>query len=413
MKYVESETVELKSVINDDIKIEIISFLNSYLGGTIYIGVDDLGNIIDIDQKQKDINESKIINWIRDEAILPNCSDFVKLTYNEDGVLAVNITPGDQKPYYLKEKGLQPKGVYIRYGRNKSMACAFELARMWMESNEILYEDQISRNQDLSFNILKLKFEEKKLDFKMFKMVTSGFIKDGKYTNLAYIFSDQYDIDIKFAIYIGNDRAVFKSKKQFNGSILNQLDKALDYFETCNETRIVIDGSAMRKEYPSYNDKAAREAVLNTFCHRDYMRDSNIKVEFFDDRCEIISPGGFHKGLTLEKALEGSQSFRNKNLVQLLYQLGYIENYASGLNRIFSEYKNCSLKPVIKTDLIYFKVILPNENYTRIFPNDIKEVCEKNNLKEFEKKLIKFFCDKPTPTINETFEILYNIDKKE
>lgn len=91
MKYEESEVVELKSILNDDIKIEVIAFLNSYLGGTIYVGVDEEGKIIELSSKEKDLNESKIINWIRDEAIYPNCSEFVNLNYNDDGILEISI----------------------------------------------------------------------------------------------------------------------------------------------------------------------------------------------------------------------------------------------------------------------------------------------------------------------------------
>lgn len=234
---------------------------------------------------------------------------------------------------------------------------------MIMESNNIFYEEMISSFQDLTFNYLKLKFEEKNLDFKEFKMVISGFIKDNKYTNLAFIFSVQYDVETKIGIYQGLDRAVFKSKKEFGGSIIKHIDKTLEYYDLCNETRIVIDGSQMRKEFVSYHDKAAREAILNCYCHRDYNRRSNIKIEFFDDRCEIISPGCFYGGLTLEEALNGVQSFRNKYLVQLLHKLGYIENYSSGLDRIFKEYKNDKVKPIIETTLNMFNVTFPNMNY--------------------------------------------------
>lgn len=363
MKYEESEVVELKSILNDDIKIEVIAFLNSCLGGTIYVGVDEEGKIIELSSKEKDLNESKIINWIRDEAIYPNCSEFVNLNYNDDGILEISIIPGNNKPYYLKEKGPRPAGVYIRYGRNKSQASQEEITRMIMETNKNFYEEMISNVQELTFNTLKLKFEEKKLDFKDFKMVTSGFMNNSKYTNLAFIFSDQYDVETKIGVYFGLDRADFKSKKEIGGSIIKQIDKTLEYYDLCNETRIVIDGSPMRKEYVSYHKKAVREAILNCYCHRDYDRRSNIKIEFFDDRCEIISPGGFYGGLTLEEALSGIQSFRNKYLVQLLHKLGYIENYSSGLNRIFKEYKFENVQPIIKTTLNMFKVTFPNMNY--------------------------------------------------
>ncbi len=358
-------------------KTEVIAFLNSYLGGTIYVGVDNDGTIIKLSEKEKDLNESKIINWIRDEAIYPNCSDFVRVNYNEDGVLAISIEPGNNKLYYIKEKGPRSAGVYIRYGRNKSQASQEEITRMIMETNNIFYEGMISEVQDLTFNILKLKFEEKNLNFGDFKMVTSGFMKDGKYTNLAFIFSDQYDVETKIGVYQGITRAVFKSKKEFGGSIIKQIDRVLEYSDLCNETRIIIDGSPMRKEFVSYHEKALREAILNCYCHRDYNKRSNIKVEFFDDRCEVISPGGFYGGLTLEEALNGVQSFRNKFLVQLLHKLGYIENYSSGLGRIFEEYNKNKEQPFIETSLNMFKVTFPNLNLN--FDEIHKEELHKND----------------------------------
>ena len=113
---------------------------------------------------------------------------------------------------------------------------------------------------------------------------------------------------------------------------------------------------------------------LNCYCHRDYSRKSNIKIEFFDDRCEIMSPGGFYDGLTLEQALNGEQSFRNEYVVKLLYRLGYIENYASGLNRILKEYENDKEKPQLQINPTNFKVILPNRNYDALYLHPEKHI---------------------------------------
>ena len=355
MKYTESNTVELKSSIEDDLKEEIIAFLNSHLGGTIFVGVDDNGNILKTDEKEKDINESRVINWVRDEAIYPNCSEYVRAHYNEDGVLQIDIESGKEKPYYRKSKGLKPSGVYIRYGRNKSQATREEISRMIRDRDRIPFELEISRFQDLSFKVLQLKFEEKGLDYSEFKPITSGFMIGDKYTNVAYWFSDQYQTETKMAVYQGLDRDIFRSKKQYDGSIIAQIDNALNYFDICNEVRVIINGKPTRTEIPSYSDKAAREAILNCYCHRDYSRNSNIKIEFFDDRCEIMSPGGFCSGLTLEEALNGEQSFRNEYVVKLLYRLGYIENYASGLNRILKEYENDEIKPKLEDNITNFK----------------------------------------------------------
>ena len=383
MIYEELNTVELKRILDEDMKTEIIAFLNSYIGGTIYIGVENDGTLSNLSQQQKDENESKVINWIRDEAIYPNCSDFVKIKYNQDGVLVIEIEPGNEKPYYLKAKGLKPSGVYIRYGRNKSQATQEEISRMLRERDDIPYESFISMEQDLTFDELKLKFRQLKLNYEEFNPITSGFIKNDKYTNVAYWFSDQYRIETKVAVYQGLDRDIFRSKKEFSGSIISQIDNALDYFDLCNEIRVIIDGSPTRKEIPSYSLKAAKEAVLNCYCHRDFARRSNIKIEFFDDRCEIISPGGFYGGLTLEEALKGEQSFRNEYVVKLLYRLGYIENYASGLNRIFNEYAGDKKKPDFYTSLTMFKITLFNRNYEALFLNPEQHIADnKSNFRD-------------------------------
>ena len=94
------------------------------------------------------------------------------------------------------------------------------------------------------------------MNFYDFKMVTSGFVRNNKYTNLAFIFSDQYDIETKIGIYNGLDRAVFRSKKEFSGSIIKQIDRTLEYYSLCNEIKVIIDGS------PTYYDKETREAIL-------------------------------------------------------------------------------------------------------------------------------------------------------
>ena len=57
MKYIESEIIELKASLEDDMKTEVVAILNSYLGGTIYVGVDKNGFVLPLNEKEKDLNE--------------------------------------------------------------------------------------------------------------------------------------------------------------------------------------------------------------------------------------------------------------------------------------------------------------------------------------------------------------------
>ena len=108
----ETENIEFKSQVTDDIYKEVIAFANTD-GGIIYIGIDDNGNAIGIDNV--DETYSRITNGIRD-AIQPDITMFIKYNLQENKVVKISVSEGSYKPYYLKSKGLKPSGVYIRQG---------------------------------------------------------------------------------------------------------------------------------------------------------------------------------------------------------------------------------------------------------------------------------------------------------
>ena len=103
MVFKESETVELKSVVVDDIKKEIIAFANCE-GRKLYIGVQDDGTVIGLD----DPNGAalQVRNMVRD-AIKPDLTMFLHYeTLNEDGkqIVAVDIQQGTERPYYIAKR---------------------------------------------------------------------------------------------------------------------------------------------------------------------------------------------------------------------------------------------------------------------------------------------------------------------
>ena len=107
MIFQESETVELKSIVVDDIKKEIIAFANCE-GGKLYIGVQDDGTIIGVEDP--DGTALQISNMVRD-AIKPDLTMFLHYeTLNENGkqIVAVDIQQGTERPYYVAKKGLRP-----------------------------------------------------------------------------------------------------------------------------------------------------------------------------------------------------------------------------------------------------------------------------------------------------------------
>ena len=108
MQY-ESERIEYKSQMIDDIYKEVIAFANTD-GGVIYLGIDDKGNQIGIDNV--DETYMRLTNGIRD-AIAPDVTMFVRYVLQDNKVIRIEVGEGSYKPYYLKSKGMKPTGVYV------------------------------------------------------------------------------------------------------------------------------------------------------------------------------------------------------------------------------------------------------------------------------------------------------------
>ncbi len=70
-------------------------------------------------------------------------------------------------------------------------------------------------------------------------------------------------------------------------------------------------------------EAAFREAIANALIHRVWDINSHIRVSMFDDRIEVVSPGGLPAGITAEEYLSGKLSIlRNRNLANVFLQTG-------------------------------------------------------------------------------------------
>ncbi len=98
----------------------------------------------------------------------------------------------------------------------------------------------------------------------------------------------------------------------------------------------VISG-LKREERPEYPPFAVREAIVNAVAHRDYrISGRRIEVRIFQDRMEIISPGGLPGHITLDNIVEEHFS-RNPRIVKGLFYWGLIEELGLGIDRMIDE----------------------------------------------------------------------------
>ncbi|CDD35842.1 putative transcriptional regulator [Roseburia sp. CAG:309] len=361
MEFHESEFVELKEIVVEDVKKEIIAFANCD-GGKLYIGIQDDGQIIGVEDA--DAVALQISNMVRD-AIKPDLTMFLHyetLKENGEEVVCVNVQRGTERPYYIAKKGMRPEGVYVRQGYSSVPATDTAIRRMIKETDGDHFEDMRSLNQDLTFEAAKREFSSRQMEFGVQQMRTLKLMdKEGIYSNLALLLSDQCVHTIKVAVFQGTDQNVFKDRREFTGSILQQMNEVYDYIDIHNQTHATIE-KLLRVEIRDYPEIAVREALLNLIVHREYSFHASGLISIFDNRLEFVSVGGLVPGVELEDVMVGISVCRNEELADVFYRLHLIEAYGTGLTKIMNAYKNTDKKPVIETTRNTFKIILPNIN---------------------------------------------------
>ncbi|MDD6762389.1 MAG: putative DNA binding domain-containing protein [Clostridiales bacterium] len=361
---IENEVCEFKSEYTDNIIKTVIAFANTD-GGKILVGYNDDG--IPVGLKDIDDCYTRVTNSIRD-TISPDITMFTKYSVNEqDKTIEIIVSEGTNKPYFLKSKGMRPEGVYIRQGASSAPASIDKIRQMIKLSEKDTFEDGRALNQNLHFIEAENEFAIKNVNFSKEKYVSLGIINsdDELYTNLATLLSDECEHTIKVAVFEGNDKKIFKDRKEFTGSLFKQLRTCYDYLELCNHTAAIFEGLDRidREDYPA---SALREALLNALVHRDYAFSGSIMINIFDDKIEFVSLGGLVSGLLKEDILRGVSQTRNKKLANVFYRLKHIEAYGTGIQRIFDLYAEDAVKPDIIITNNTFTMVLPNRNSSSI-----------------------------------------------
>lgn len=359
MALYENETLEYKRQYTSDIKKEVVAFANT-AGGTIYIGVDDDGTPMGV--QNPDAVEQQLANALRD-GIRPDVTMFTRISIQDmEGcpVVVVTVSTGTRRPYYLTDKGLRPAGVYVRQGASSAPASEDAIRQMIRLTDGDSYENGRSLIQELTFHAFEAEMQQRHFACGPAQYQTLGILAaDGLYTNLGLLVSDQCQHSIKLAVFQGTDKLLFKDRKEFGGSIFQQLNEAYQAIDFYNGTRASFEG-LLRKDERDYPMEAVREALLNAVVHRDYSFSGSISINLYQDRMELISLGGLVPGFSLEAALMGASQPRNGKLAALFYRMDLIEAYGTGLGKILSCYARFPVQPSFESVEGAFRVVLPN-----------------------------------------------------
>ncbi len=414
MLFQENETTELKEVVVDDIKKEIIAFANCD-GGKLYIGVRDDGTVVGLDNA--DAVSLQISNMVRD-AIKPDVTMFLHyetMVENGKNIVAVNIQRGTDRPYYLAKKGMRPEGVYVRQGYSSVPATDTAIRRMIKETDGDRFEAMRCLNQELTFEATQKEFKLRKVEFGTQQMRTLKLIdQDGLYSNLALLLSDQCVHTIKAAVFQGTDQTIFKDRREFTGSLMQQMNEVYDFIDFRNQTRATIE-KLYRIDVRDYPEVAVREALMNLLVHRDYAFSASSLISIYADRIEFVSIGGLMPGIELEDVMVGISVCRNQDLANVFYRLRLIEAYGTGMGKIMKAYEGMQEKPLIETTKNAFKIILPNINakyetgamiIPKTGPGIQYIISTEKKLSDEEEKILEYIRTHGTVTKNDVMGLL-------
>jgi ATP-dependent DNA helicase RecG len=137
-----------------------------------------------------------------------------------------------------------------------------------------------------------------------------------------------------------------------------------------------------REEHTEYPPFAVREALVNAVCHRDYrLRGRRIEMRMFDDRMEVISPGGLPGYITVDNIVDEHFS-RNPRIVGGLFQWGYIEELGLGIDRMIEDMVQAGHPPPeFKATPYSFTVTLRNVRERRAAPAAWERSMNERQLK--------------------------------
>ncbi|MGA2252818.1 ATP-binding protein [Terracidiphilus sp.] len=346
----------------------IVAFANTS-GGVLVLGVEDgtkkvkgIQNIL--------AEEERLANLIAD-SISPRLVPSIEvMPWRKTQVLAVEIYPSANRPHYLNRLGAE-EGVFVRVGSTNRRADQVLIEEMRRYNQVSSFDEQPQpelNSEAIDFRAASEFFKPiRKLtrpDLQTLKIVTSyqghivptigGILLFG-----ADRLNHYPDAWIQVGRFAGIDRRRILDSVEVRSYLPGAADEVIAFLRK-HMTREAVIGPVKRTDLWTYPVVAVREAIMNAIVHADYaQRGAPIRVALFDDRLEIENPGLLPFGLTIEDIRKGISKLRNRVIGRVFQELGLIEHWGSGIQRMTAACRDRGLDaPKLEEIGTHFRVTL-------------------------------------------------------
>jgi len=351
----EGLTVEFKEKYSSRIDEDIVAFSNTK-GGILILGVRDDGSISG--EKLTNDLKAKILSLAR------NCKPpIVPEIDKTDNLIIIEISEGSEKPYSCSS------GYYRRLNGATQKMSHDEIRIMFRETDIIPFEEKIAKNASIE-NISRDKIREfvKEAGISIGRITPSDFLKslnvssESGITNAGILFfAKNVDNFIKqsqltLLAFKGSEKMHIFDRQDIKDDLLTQFNQAIFFLKKHLNIRSEIKGVNREDIYEIPID-ALREAVVNALMHRDYsITGSQVSIEVYDNRIEIINPGGLPEGLP-RKAFGKISIRRNELISDMFFRLKKVERIGMGVKRMRDFMTAQGLKePEFETDG-FFRIV--------------------------------------------------------
>lgn len=379
MKKGESENIEFKENFDKETIETAAAFANTK-GGIILIGFSDKSEV-----KGAHIGKETLKEWANQISQSTEPRIIPEIEQGEiegKGVVIIRIKEFPIKPVSVKGR------CFRRVGTSNRMMTPQEIGQMHFHSTDMSWDKLPARDaviEDIDLEKVKRyikkanetgrrKIEDNENPLQVLEKLK--LIKDGQPTWAAVLL---FGKDAKLflsqaAIHCGRfkEETIVIDDRMIEGTIMEQVDEAMEFIRKNINVRFVMTGKPAREQIWDYPLEALREAVINAVCHRDYTIPSNTDVRIYDDKLIVWSPGGLPFGITIEELYKPHSSvLRNKGIGGVFYDIGWIEQWGSGIDKMRRACIKAGLPEPHFEEYQGFRVIFRKDIYTEEYLHNL------------------------------------------
>ena len=359
----EQQDIEFKSQWSDTILKTACAFANTD-GGSIYIGIDDNGNPVELKNIKKLMEDipNKIKNSI---GIVPKVN-----LVEKDGKQVIEINIESYK-YPVSYKG----AFYKRSGSTDTELSGTELTSFLLQKSGFVWDQTVEPSATLDDINLETLDHFRRLSQKRLSFISTeddqellleklNLLENGKLKRAAILLFGKNPRKYFITSYLQIGRFISESEvissDIVEGNLFEQVEKALEILRIKYlQNRFYYEG-IVRKEDLEIPEAVLREGIINTLIHRDYMISAQTQLRVYDNKIWLWNAGKLPEGITIEQLKKPHAScLRNPLLADIFYKAGYIESWGRGTLNIIDYCASINLpEPEMSEEMNGFLLVI-------------------------------------------------------